>query len=98
MKKRKRTVIRTETCERILIRGRANGSTLRGNSDGSVAKSNPDAKYRLEIYRIEAEEKQSIFECEYTGTIRVAETETTAALDSEFDEASTVSPKQKNRR
>lgn len=75
MKNRRRIFLRTETFERILIRSKNTKSNFRKDSEETINAPQKSEKYRVEIYRIEADGEQKVFECEMFGSIEIVETD-----------------------
>jgi hypothetical protein len=75
MKNQRRLFLRTETFERILIRTKSTGTSFRQDSKETSVAPQKSEKYRVEIYRIETDGEQRVFQCELFGSIEIIETD-----------------------
>jgi hypothetical protein len=71
MKTERKLFLRTETFEQILISSRPARSNFREDTGKAIDLSH--GKYRVEIYQIDTNGKQMIFECELFGSIEIGE-------------------------
>lgn len=75
MRNRRKLFLRTETFEQILIRSKNTESISRAGFSGTVTAQNGIEKYRIEIYRIEADSDRKVFQCDLPGFAGIVEDE-----------------------
>ena len=73
MKNRRRFSMRTETCEQIVIRSKSRTLNPGAATEDPRTGSKGVGKYRMEIYRIEIDGTEKVFECELTDGIETVE-------------------------
>lgn len=73
MKNRRKLSIRTETFEQIVIRSKSRELNFCANRREPDIGPQAGGNYRMEIYRIETEGKEKVFEGELPGSIENVE-------------------------
>ena len=75
MKNRRKLSMRTETCEQIVIRSKSRTLNSGATTEDPITGSKGVGKYRMEIYRIEIDGTEKVFECELTDAIETVESD-----------------------